>query len=263
MENKLLADRISARYESYTQNGDSSHFDKIGFLNVGYWRNSNDSMEMAQINLVETLIGFFSNTEGRVLDAGCGKGASSKFLTKYFDSKKITGINVSESQLRVCRVVAPECNFKLMDATQLEFENSSIDNILSIEAAFHFLTRQKFFEEAHRVLRPTGRLAMLDVLFDYDRLQDLDPEDAGLCPRENYLPNLDAYRESLLRTGFRHVRVEDCTALTGNAACDYVTRMEERNFGETRDNMALERIRQTKLFYNGACSQWCFVYAIK
>jgi hypothetical protein len=86
---------------------------------------------------------------------------------------------------------------------------------------------------------------MLDVLYDYDLLSGADE---GVCPRENYLPSLDAYRDSLLEVGFRHVRVEDCTALTAKAGW-YVVRMMERDFGWTRNPQVLEQIRHITNIY--------------
>jgi MPBQ/MSBQ methyltransferase len=266
VENRSLAKSINTIYERRNLNqalaGVWSYFDRIGFLNAGYWKGVDDSMEHAQINLMETLASFFSNTAGNILDVACGKGASSKFLTKYFDPARITGINIMEQQLEICKVIAPECNFELMDATALRFENASFDNMLCIEAAFHFLTRYRFLEEAYRVLKPSGRLAMLDVLCDPEPLKDiLDSETLSCFPKENYVPNLDVYRESLLKVGFSYVRVEDCTDLTANAACRYVTRMAEREFGRTQDRNALEGSRLLALHYKA--SSWCLVYAIK
>src|SRR5258708_7877304 len=123
-------------------------FDKIGFFNLGYWKDVEDSVEIAQINLIETLVSSFNTGEANVLDVACGKGASSKFLTKYFDPAAVTGINISERQLQICRAIAPRCNFKLMDATKLEFSDASFDNVLCIEAAQHFMTRHRFLEQA-------------------------------------------------------------------------------------------------------------------
>lgn len=254
-----LAEKVTAYYESYLQSGTFSYFDKIGFLNAGYWKGIDESMEMAQINLMETLARFLCRTEGRVLDAACGIGAAARFLTKYFVPHCITGINISEPQLARCRAIAPECNFELMDAAKLAFDNSSFDSVLCIEAAGHFMTREKFFREAYRILVPTGRLAMLDALYDYDMLK---PEEAAVCPRENYLPNLDALRESLLRAGFRYVRVDDCTDWTAKAASRYVVSMLEREFGRTQDPKLLERSDNIARIYKAAFA-WGLVYAIK
>jgi MPBQ/MSBQ methyltransferase len=261
MEHGTLVEKIGAAYDHFILSGERSLFDKIGFLNIGYWKGVEDSIELAQINLIETLVSFFSNRYGNILDVACGNGASSKFLTKYFCPKDITGINISQRQLQICKLIAPECNFKLMDATQLDFCNASFDNVLCIEAALHFKTRRKFFEETYRVLRPAGRVSMLDFLCNYDLLDDIGIEPA-LLPKENHLPNLDAYRESLLEVGFKYVRVEDCTEFSVNAADSYVIRTEEMEFGRRQDCVALERIRIATL-HRRAFSPGCLVYAIK
>lgn len=179
------------------------YMNTLGFHNNGYWKGNQESLEHAQINLIETLVGFFVNKQGNVLDVACGRGASTRFLTKYFDSKKITAINISEKQLEAGRLMAPTCDFRLMSATSLDFADASIDNILCIEAAFHFQTRERFLQEACRVLKPGGRLAMSDVL------HDTHTASTPLLPRENYLANLDDLNDMLLKVGFSYVRVED------------------------------------------------------
>src|SRR5690349_15026282 len=147
MKKSELNDAIDRYYNDFIFRSDSETslyhwFDTIGFLNRGYWKGGEDSAEIAQLNLIETLASFLSKG-GNVLDVACGKGASAKFLTKYFTPAGISGINISENQLRICKAVAPECSFHLMDATELSFSDSSFDNVICIEAATHFLTRQK------------------------------------------------------------------------------------------------------------------------
>jgi MPBQ/MSBQ methyltransferase len=258
---RSLSKNINAFYDGLADSKSDMlvHFDKIGFLNIGYWKGVEDSAEIAQINLIEQLVRFFSNKTGNVLDVACGKGASTKFLTKYFDPKGIVGINVAERQLELCKLIAPECDFRLMDATRLEFLDSSFDNILCIEAALHFSTRNRFLEEAYRVLKPSGRLAMLDFLCDYDQLNN---KYAEMLPRENYLPDLEAYRGRLAKIGFKYVRLEDCTEFTIKAAADYVMRKVEREFGTRSDSEILQDLQcatmPAQFLFSGA-----MIYAIK
>jgi MPBQ/MSBQ methyltransferase len=225
---KSTAEVVNDLYDNRWFSGSRLDFDKIGFHNIGHWKGISGSIEIAQLNLIETMVAFFINKDGNILDVACGTGASTKFLTKYFQARGITGINISKKQLEVAKAVAPECEFKLMNATNLEFPDSSIDNVLCIEAAFHFMTRLSFFEEAYRVLKPGGRLALSDFLYDHERgeLKGFPP---AAFPKENYLPNLDAYRANLKSAGFRYVRVEDSTEVNMNALNEHLITKQERD----------------------------------
>ncbi len=231
------------------------YMNTIGFHNNGYWKGNQESLEHAQINLIETLVGFFVNKQGNVLDVACGKGASTRFLTKYFDSKKITAINISEKQLEVCRLVAPTCDFRLMSATSLDFADASIDNILCIEAAFHFQTREQFLQEACRVLKPGGRLAMSDVLLDARAAS------SPLFPRENCLTSLDDLNAMLLKVGFSYVRLEDSSEQGHKPFFRYLCERLERDVTTELD--VASKISQSFQQGSDCHIASCMIYAIR
>jgi ubiquinone/menaquinone biosynthesis C-methylase UbiE len=91
-----------------------------------------------------------------------------------------------------------------MDAASMTFEDNAFNNIICVEAAFHFNTRESFFRNTLRILKRGGMLALTDVL--------LHEEGHAILPmwlRCNFMPSLSAYGEMLYQIGFSQVSVVD------------------------------------------------------
>ncbi|MCR8539075.1 MAG: methyltransferase domain-containing protein [Prochlorococcus marinus CUG1439] len=100
----------------------------------------------------------------RILDVGCGIGGSSRILAKYYGFN-VTGITISPGQVKRARELTPvglNCNFRVMDALDLKFEDGSFDGVWSVEAGAHMNDKTKFADEMLRILRPGGYLALAD-----------------------------------------------------------------------------------------------------
>jgi MPBQ/MSBQ methyltransferase len=204
-DNKSLVSRLRAGYDSGMYSPlVREYYDYSDFHNYGYWYPQTANQREASENLVDLLVGFMPNKAGTILDVACGMGASTQRLLRSYAPSNITGINISEKQLATCRTKAPGCRFLNMDATELRFPSDSFTNILCVEAAFHFETREDFFHEAFRVLKPGGCLALSDILLRSGRLAFLATRQ---IPLANFVDNVEKYRQVLRRCGFEDVRI--------------------------------------------------------
>lgn len=184
------------------------YYDNSGFFNFGYWTADTKSQRAASEALVDQLVNRLPNKTGLILDVACGMGASSERLARTFSPNKITGVNISEAQLAQARKRCPGSTFLVMDATKLQFPDAHFDNVICVEAAFHFDTRDDFFREAFRVLKPGGALVVSDMLFKHfsDTLGQM-----AHVPRANHVRDIAEYRNRLAAAGFTDIDIDDAT----------------------------------------------------
>ena len=137
-----------------------------GWLNLGLWEGKGDEDEapVAVRRLVETLAAWLP-AGGRILDVGNGLGAQDVAIAQVARPARLVALNITGSQLHAGRAHLEEAGARAVvgDATNIPLADETVDGVISVEAAFHFSSRRRFFEEARRVLRPGGVLAMSDV----------------------------------------------------------------------------------------------------
>lgn len=94
-----------------------------------------------------------------VLDIGCGTGALTReVVKKVTDEGSVTGFDLSESMLSVARQVCPGVHFQQGSATNLPFEDSSFDAVISAFMLMFVNDPKQAIGEMCRVLRPGGRV---------------------------------------------------------------------------------------------------------
>jgi len=138
-----------------------------GWLNLGLWEgDGTDPSEAPRAvrRLVSTLTEPLPRG-GVLLDVGNGLGAQDPLIAEIARPKRFIALNITESQLRAGRRRLVEASALPVngDATRIPLRDETVDGVISVEAAFHFPSRARFFAEAFRVLRPGGVLSMSDV----------------------------------------------------------------------------------------------------
>lgn len=137
-----------------------------GWLNLGLWEGpgTEDEAPIAVRRLVEILAAELP-TGGVILDVGNGLGVQDPVIAEVARPRGFVAMNITESQLRAGRepIATAGAAPVLADAMRIPLASASVDGVISVEAAFHFRSRRRFFDEAFRVLRPGGVLSMSDV----------------------------------------------------------------------------------------------------
>lgn len=115
-----------------------------------------------------------------LLDVACGRGKSSFLIQCLHPSATVTGVDLLEQHTATAQTLfggTRNLSYQSGNAMQLDFVDESFDRVLCLEAAFHFPDRAEFLRESYRVLRPGGRLVVIDFAWntEADRVQKDHP----------------------------------------------------------------------------------------
>jgi len=105
-----------------------------------------------------------------VLDVGVGPGLLAHDLAAIVGEKgRVAGIDLSEPMLAMTQARCadqPWTDFQLADATKLPFEDESFNTVVSTQVYEYVADMATALRETFRVLRPGGRIFILDTDWD-------------------------------------------------------------------------------------------------
>ena len=102
-------------------------------------------------------------SQAHILDAGCGAGIpTAKFLVQH--GFKVTGIDLSETMLKLARNNVPKASFIKMDINEIDFDENTFNGIVSVYSLFHISKENHFsiFKKFFTILK-TGGILLLNT----------------------------------------------------------------------------------------------------
>lgn len=137
-------------------------------VHYGIWDENTNNFQDALINTNKIVMEMAAISDGEtILDAGCGVGGSAFYLATHRKAR-VCGITLSEEQhayaIKKCKELKLNdlVEFKIEDYIQTSFSDNSFDVIWAIESITSSNSKEKFAEEAFRLLKPGGRLIIAD-----------------------------------------------------------------------------------------------------
>lgn len=144
---------------------EEDYYQKIKRLNIRHYAAEVSYYLRAELRPVEKAILSQLRHRSTLLDLGCGAGRFSIGASQQ--GFKITGVDITPEAVgaakkRLTRLKLKNADFQVGDMTNLQFKNSSFDDVLcprfSINAVATFTRRKKAVKEMLRVVKPGGKV---------------------------------------------------------------------------------------------------------
>jgi cyclopropane fatty-acyl-phospholipid synthase-like methyltransferase len=145
---------------------------KADNIHRALWTNEDQTLEEA-LNVINEYIlreiESVAPTQARIADLGCGVGAGLIYIHSRLKEPTVaSGLTLSSVQARLARQFAKssslegQVHFLEGDFLSVPLSSASLDAIYSVEAIVHAHEPEHYFREASRLLRPGGKLILVD-----------------------------------------------------------------------------------------------------
>ncbi len=169
-----IQNRTGGFYGSYGRRANYFSKEEISwavkfFLDAHYWKIKTafnkevnlfpESIE-AEDGRVQEILSFFGSLDGKkVIEIGCGKGRFLRILKKRFPNTQLYGLDISETLLNFC----PEGIETLCGSIlNIRYPDAFFDCVYCVEALEHALMTKSAIKEMVRILKPGGKIIIID-----------------------------------------------------------------------------------------------------
>lgn len=150
-------------------------------LHFGYYDAQHSTHAAAMLRMNEVIADLAAiGPDDVVIDAGCGFGGSTVWLAEK-RAKHVFGINIVPHQIEIAealardRNVADRTDFLRCDYADIPLEPRSANIFWAIESMVHATDRAAVLAEAYRLLRPGGRMVIVEYFLRTD--PPIDPSE--------------------------------------------------------------------------------------
>jgi ubiquinone/menaquinone biosynthesis C-methylase UbiE len=155
------------------------------FLQIVTVALENRAAEDQMIPIIERYLDDLSCYDGGLhLEIGAGTGAITRRMAAKAQNGKAIGIDPSNGLIEKAKELSTEIKnltFEVGNGASLRFEDNSIDNIVMHTVLSHVPDPLELLNEAIRVLKPNGRIAICDADFEKSSLGNFDGDPLKAC----------------------------------------------------------------------------------
>ena len=150
-----------------------------------------------------------------VLDIGSGVGGPARTLAAEFGCQVI-GLDITEEYVKAAQMLSNKVGlsevvtFREGNALELEFTDGVFDAVWTQNSIMNIENKDRVFQEAHRVLRSNGVLA-LEALMAGPKQETQFPVFWADSPAVSFLSTSDSFRQMMAETGFKELVWNDVT----------------------------------------------------
>lgn len=175
--------------------------------------------QQAQIDLINELLNWANIQKANtILDAGCGVGGSSRYLSEFFnaDVAGLTLSNVQAEQAQHLNKIAGNnrVNIIVKDMMTLNKDEGNYDLIWSLESAEHIEDKKKLIQIFYNILNPGGKFIMATwcIRNSPPELNNSEKELLQKLSKLYHLPkmiSMNDYSFLINNAGFKNVQLAD------------------------------------------------------